>query len=38
MGKTSRVIMECDHTSHLSISPWVAFQGNASGRPRANQN
>jgi len=24
-------------TSHLRISPRVAFQGNASGRPRANQ-
>jgi len=25
-------------TSHLGISPWVAFQVSASGRPRANHN
>jgi len=24
--------------SHLGISPRMAFQGNTSGRPRANQN
>jgi len=33
---TSRAAGEL--TSHLGISPRVAFQGNASGRPRANQN
>ena len=29
---------EEEEVSHLGISPRMAFQGNASGRPRAKQN